>query len=65
MMSTYSPSINQDARTHAEHECEVRYLKRLVEPKLKEMMFAEQAAAPQVSTAGGPIPAPGEMLVKS
>lgn len=65
MMSTYSPSINQDARTHAEHECEIRYLKRLVERKLKEMMFAEQATSPQISTAGGTIQAPVEMLAKS
>jgi len=45
-MSAYSPSINQDERTHAEHECEIRYLKRLVERKLKEMMFSEQPASP-------------------
>jgi hypothetical protein len=53
-MSAYSPSINQDARTHAEHECEIRYLKRLVERKLKEMMFSEEKASPvcQPSAAG-------------
>lgn len=65
MMSAYSPSINQDARTHAEHECEIRYLKRLVERKLKEMMFAEQPASPQTASAGGAPKAPVEMLAKS
>ena len=50
-MSAYSPSINQDARTHAEHECEIRYLKRLVERKLKEVIFSDEkpAPAPQVA----------------
>ena len=65
MMSTYSPSINQDARTHAEHECEIRYLKRLVERKLKEMMFSEQSAIPQAASAGATLQAPVEVLAKS
>jgi len=64
-MSAYSPSINQDARTHAEHECEIRYLKRLVERKLKEMMFSEQPASPQIVSSGGSLKAPGEVRMKS
>mgnify|MGYP003576805443 CR=1 FL=1 len=64
-MSTYSPSINQDARTHAEHECEIRYLKRLVERKLKEMMFAEQQTAPPAQVVTGSLGAQVKVAIGS